>query len=1285
MATLLLASAGAALGATAGPAGALLGRAAGAVLGGALDQRLLGGGARAVETGRLSRIRVQGAQEGAPVARLYGRMRLPAQVIWSSRFREEVSETGGGKGGPPRVRSHRYSVSLALALCEGPIDRIGRIWADGRLIDPASLDLRLHHGDEDQTPDPLIAAIEGEAATPAYRGVAYAVLSDLDLSPFGNRIPQFNIEAFRQPPSDRPGLRALVEAVALSPGSGEFALDTTPVRRRLGPGRAVSENVNTAENRPDALVALDQLAEEAPACGATSLVVSWFGDDLRMGRCRIRPAVETRDKTTEPRAWTVSGLTRETAPVVGQRDGRPVYGGAPDDASVVNAIREMRARGLHVMFYPFILMDIASGSGLPDPYGGAEQPAYPWRGRITLDVAPGRPGSTDRTPAAAADVDAFFGGARPGDFTRVGDTVRYDGPEDWGLRRFILHYAHLCAAAGGVDSFCIGSELRGLTAVRAGGGAYPAVQALRALAADVRAILGPAVKIGYAADWSEYFGHQPGDGDVVFHLDPLWADPAIDFVGIDNYMPLSDWRDGADHADASAGSVHDRAYLQRNIEGGEGFDWYYASAEDRAAQRRTPIADGAHGEPWVFRYKDLRNWWSRPHHDRIAGVRSDAPTPWVPMSKPIWFTEIGCPAVDKGANQPNVFVDPKSSESALPHFSSGAPDEQMQRSFLEAALDYWRDPARNPVSPRYGGPMIDTRRSFVWTWDLRPWPDFPRRLGVWSDGDNHRLGHWITGRLGGASLDALVAEICADAGLADADVAALRGVVDGYVQDAPQTARQALQPLMLAFGFDAAQAGGRLTFRPRAETAALHLSAGALVDDDAAPRLTWRRASAQAAPAAMRLAYAASDAAYEPAAAEAQDAGAPVRTVEATEAPIAMRAEQARAVVERWRLEAGATGEEARFALPPSLARLGPGDIVTLDIGAARAPFRIERVEDGPARGVHARRVAAAAPAVPAAVAASPPLAAPPLRQPVEALLVDSPTTSDAEAPALLAFAFADPWPGPVYARRLDAEGAAGPVLIDRPATMGVLADPLPAAAPHRWARGGVTVQLFGGALTTGGAAAALRGVRRAALQSPLGGWEAIDVAEATLIGPDRWRLEAVLRGQRGTEHLIAAVTPAGARLVLLDDAGVALPLFPEDVGETVRAAFWPAHLPPDGPETVTVETRFADAARRPFAPAHLRAARRPDGAVALSWVGRSRDPEADVWTSAEAEQAARFRVTVAAGDAALRIVDVAAPAFVYDAAMQAADGAVAPLSFAVTTLSPVFGAGPHTGIIFDD
>src|SRR5690606_29527363 len=119
----------------------------------------------------------------------------------------------------------------------------------------------------------------------------------------------------------------------------------------------------------------------------------------------------------------------------------------------------------------------------------------------------------------------------------------------WGYRRLILHYAHLAAAAGGVDAFLIGSEMRGMTTLRDGADAFPFVEALCTLAADVRGVVGSGTKISYGADWSEYFGHHPqdGSGDVRFHLDDLWMHPAIDAVGIDNYMPLADWRD-ADYA-----------------------------------------------------------------------------------------------------------------------------------------------------------------------------------------------------------------------------------------------------------------------------------------------------------------------------------------------------------------------------------------------------------------------------------------------------------------------------------------------------------------------------------------------------------------------------------------------------------------------------------------------------------------------------------------------------------------------------------------------------------------
>ncbi len=302
--------------------------------------------------------------------------------------------------------------------------------------------------------------------------------------------------------------------------------------------------------------------------------------------------------------------------------------------------------------------------------------------------------------------------------------------------------------------------------------AFQQSRSLRALASEVRAILGPDTKIGYAADWSEYFGYQPqdGSGDIFFHLDPLWAHPEIDFIGIDNYMPLSDWRDGTGHRDAASGSIYNLSYLAANVAGGEGYDWYYADAAGRDAQERLPIRDEAHAEDWVFRYKDLVGWWSNRHVNRPGGVRDATPTPWLPGSKPVWFTELGCPAVDKGTNQPNVFFDPKSSESFFPYFSNGIRDDFIQYRYLQAVFEHWKDPDHNPVSGVYGGRMVDMDNAYVWAWDARPWPDFPNRLETWIDGDNYERGHWLNGRATLAALADVVAEISNRCELRDIDV-----------------------------------------------------------------------------------------------------------------------------------------------------------------------------------------------------------------------------------------------------------------------------------------------------------------------------------------------------------------------------------------------------------------------------------------------------------------------------------------------------------------------------------
>ena len=78
----------------------------------------------------------------------------------------------------------------------------------------------------------------------------------------------------------------------------------------------------------------------------------------------------------------------------------------------------------------------------------------------------------------------------------------------------VLHYSHLCVAAGGVDAFLIGAEMPGLTTIRSGASNCPAVPAFRDPAAAMRGIRGSATKTCDAADWSDCCARHPGDDEA---------------------------------------------------------------------------------------------------------------------------------------------------------------------------------------------------------------------------------------------------------------------------------------------------------------------------------------------------------------------------------------------------------------------------------------------------------------------------------------------------------------------------------------------------------------------------------------------------------------------------------------------------------------------------------------------------------------------------------------------------------------------------------------------------
>ena len=1293
MATLLLSAAGAAIGsgfggAVLGLSGAVIGRAIGATLGRVIDQRLLGAGSDPVDVGRLDRLRLTGAGEGAPIGQVWGRMRLSGQVIWATEFTETVQRQRGGKGAPkPKVNEYSYSVSVAIALCEGEILRVGRVWADGNEISPRDLNMRVYAGSEAQLPDPKIAAVEGAGQAPAYRGLAYVVIEDLELSPYGNRVPQFNFEVVRAaqgPLVDPQGtLGAAVKAVALIPGTGEYGLATTPVHYTDGPGRNRSANVHSPSGLTDFATSLEQLGEELPSVGSVSVIVSWFGNDLRCGVCEVRPKVEQRLRDGVGMPWRAGGISRAAALEVPKVGGKSVYGGTPTDASVIQAIRAIMAKGQQVMFYPFILMDQVAGNTLVDPWTGAgSQPVLPWRGRITTSVAPGRAGTPDRTAAAATEVAAFFGLAQPSHFTVSGEVISYTGPADWGYRRFILHQAKLCAVAGGVEAFCIGSEMRSLTQIRGAGDLFPAVQAMRQLAADVRSILGPTVKVSYAADWSEYFGYHT-DGNVYFHLDPLWADANIDFVAIDNYMPASDWRDGDDHADASWGSIYNPAYLKANIAGGEGFDWYYDSPEGEAAQRRLPITDGAYGEPWVFRYKDLKSWWANLHFDRSGGVRAVTPSPWVPGSKPFRFTEYGCAAVDKGTNQPNKFIDVKSSESGVPKYSSGRRDDLIQMQFLLAVSDFWADPANNPTSTLYGGAMVDMDHAHVWAWDARPFPEFPGQTDVWSDGDNYLRGHWLNGRATNQPLAAVIREICQRSGLLAVNTDAVFGLVRGYLQADVTTARAALQPLMLALGFDVVERDGVLVFRNRDGRVVAELTEDgfAVVSDLDGVVETARGPEAETA-GQVRLGYIEAQSSYEVRAVEVRFPDDEARGVSQTDLSIAMTKAEGRATVERWLAESRVARDSARFALPKSKLRIGAGDVVS----HAGRRYRIDRVEQAEAQILDAVRVE---PGIYQQSGATDEGIS--VRQfvapvPVLPIFLDLPLLTGTEVPHAPHIAVAaSPWPGSV-AVWSSAEDAGYELnrLIAAPAVTGVTEGPLAAASPGLWDRGvPLRVKLSGGTLSSATALAVLNGGNAMAIgDGSSGNWEVIQFATAQLVAPDTYELSMRLRGQQGTDGVMPAVWPVGSTVVLLDLALTQIDLALSArglaryyrIGGTARGY--------DDPNVTLRVEAFDGIGLRPYPVAHLRAVT-ATGDVLVGWKRRTRI-EGDGWQVVEVplgEDVESYVVRIVQGGTIKAEYASTTPQFSYLAAMRVSDGVTSPYTIQVAQVSTRFGPGPFRGI----
>ncbi len=304
MATLVLGTVGSLIG---GPVGGAIG----AMLGRAVDGRLFAPPAR--EGPRLDELRVQTSSYGTPIPAIWGRMRVSGTVIWASEIAERREQSSGGKGRASQV-GYRYSISIAVALSSRPVAAVRRVWAEGQLLVGADgqatspVTLRLHHGHEDQAVDPLIAAAVGVAACPAYRGIAYVVLEDLALGPFGNRLPSLTFEM---------------------EGEGDAPTLATPLVERLGAADADAPAVQgLALTDPDLSAHAELIAPFAPlerAAGAGWRIGADARAPVSLSEAAGTVVRRTSGAPARPRALSVDvyepardyQAARASAPVVG--------------------------------------------------------------------------------------------------------------------------------------------------------------------------------------------------------------------------------------------------------------------------------------------------------------------------------------------------------------------------------------------------------------------------------------------------------------------------------------------------------------------------------------------------------------------------------------------------------------------------------------------------------------------------------------------------------------------------------------------------------------------------------------------------------------------------------------------------------------------------------------------------------------------------------------------------------------------------------------------------------
>jgi len=528
------------------------------------------------------------------------------------------------------------------------------------------------------------------------------------------------------------------------------------------------------------------------------------------------------------------------------------------------------------------------------------------------------------------------------------------------------------------------------------------------------------------------------------------------------------------------------------------------------------ITDGSVQKPWVFRYKDVRNWWLNSHYERRAAIELTSPTKWQPKSKPVWFTEVGCPAIHHGANQPNVFSDPKSTESKIPYFSNGSRDDLMQRNYLEALINYWKNPQLNPVSEVYNATMIDTDLISVWAWDARPFPDFPARKSVWSDGDNWNIGHWLTGRMGLMPISYIVEDLSRQTRLFNVDVTGLNGVLQGYHIDRPMSARAALTPLMEILNLELSEHSGHLVFQSP-DHSPIHIFDDTDLELSLITPIQFTKADPDQALRDVRVHFIDASNDYQLGSVSARDRTAETVRISDLRLPLVMDQNYASFLAEQ-QLETHHLAMQSLSIQMSALSTLSfhVGDKMKFKDYAG--VWRLDNLEIGDIASLSLTRVQDEARAQ--VFGNTPNVNAQPIFQ---------------GRPVCFAFDIPGPYNGPligVLMTPFETSEVIGPdetINANTELRLGALLTDLKAGHVGRWDRANrFELYMPNGRFSALGDLALLNGDNKFAVETKTG-WEVLQIRDMELIGPDRYKCQTLLRGLDGSDADMMPRIRAGA------------------------------------------------------------------------------------------------------------------------------------------------------------